>query len=85
MVKYAREDTHYLLYIYDNLKSQLIQKAILNNDEPLNAWFAALKKSNEISLKQYVKPFVKNFEYYNMLARNQPHLNSIQYNVLKII
>ncbi len=85
MVKYAREDTHYLLFIYDNLKKQLVQKALLNNDDPLNAWFATLKKSNELALKQYVKPFVKNFEYYNMITRNQPHMSKIQLSVLKLI
>lgn len=27
LLSYAREDTHYLLYIYDNMKNQLIEKA----------------------------------------------------------
>ena len=26
MLKYAREDTHYLLYIYDQLKNQILEK-----------------------------------------------------------
>jgi ribonuclease D len=27
MIKYAREDTHYLLYLYDVLRKELIEKA----------------------------------------------------------
>ena len=31
MLKYAREDTHYLLFIYDCLRKELIEKGIQNN------------------------------------------------------
>ena len=31
MLKYAREDTHYLLYIYDCLRKELIEKGIQQN------------------------------------------------------
>lgn len=30
MLKYAREDTHYLLYIYDEMKKALIEKGVSN-------------------------------------------------------
>jgi ribonuclease D len=30
MLKYAREDTHYLLHIYDTLRKQLEEKALLH-------------------------------------------------------
>lgn len=28
MLKYAREDTHYLLYVYDMMRQELINKAL---------------------------------------------------------
>jgi exosome complex exonuclease RRP6 len=31
MLKYAREDTHYLLYIYDCLRQQLLEKGAKQN------------------------------------------------------
>jgi exosome complex exonuclease RRP6 len=52
MMKYAREDTHYLLYIYDCMKNELVERgnatnnlilAVLNRrfEELLFAYFVA--------------------------------------------
>jgi exosome complex exonuclease RRP6 len=36
MIKYAREDTHFLLYIYDCMRKELIEKgAKTNSSNPL--------------------------------------------------
>ena len=31
MLKYAREDTHYLLFVYDKMRQELIEKGVKNN------------------------------------------------------
>lgn len=51
---YAREDTHYLLYIYEKLKSELLEKAN-GNDNLLRIVF---RKSTEICKKVYALVFV---------------------------
>lgn len=54
MIRYAREDTHYLLYIYDNLRSDLIksqQKDMTNTKMSL-----VFEKSKAICKKTYKKP-----------------------------
>lgn len=55
-LKYARMDTHYLLYIYDYLKVQLQSKAAQLKVHPLEYIKDVLNKSKEICMKMYVKP-----------------------------
>ena len=47
MIDYARNDTHYLLSIYDNLRSELVNKTLFK---------VCQDNSNEICKKVYVKP-----------------------------
>ena len=47
LVKYAREDTHYLLYIYNMMKNELIERGNNNN----NLLKAVLQRSQQICLK----------------------------------
>lgn len=49
MVKYAREDTHYLLYIYDRMKNDLATTAS-------SSLLTVFQKSNEICGRAYEKP-----------------------------
>ncbi|KAK6543172.1 exosome nuclease subunit [Orbilia ellipsospora] len=49
MLDYARSDTHFLLYIYDNLKNELIEKS--NAEE--NKLDTVLNNSKETTLKTY--------------------------------
>lgn len=51
MIKYAREDTHYLLYIYDLMKNELIQRGNQTN----NLLLAVLNRSRDLCLKRYEK------------------------------
>ena len=52
MLKYAREDTHYLLYIYDVMREALIEKGIssINRNAQL---IAVYKRSTEICMSVY--------------------------------
>ena len=59
MLKYAREDTHYLLYIYDNIRDDLIKfqsKQQLNKSELSIHFSHVLEKSKIICKKTYKKP-----------------------------
>lgn len=52
MLYYARSDTHYLLYIYDIMRNELLQKS---NTSDHNAMTSVLKASAGVSLLQYAK------------------------------
>lgn len=57
MVKYAREDTHYLLYIYDCLKKELIERGIKSNSHNPHSFLKSVyHKSSGLCLKTYEKP-----------------------------
>ena len=71
MIKYARSDTHFLLYIYDNLKKELISKSLENNDSGIFIYYKlCLKQSSEICLQSYQKPKVKDETYYHYMHIN---------------
>ncbi|RHZ69192.1 hypothetical protein Glove_287g13 [Diversispora epigaea] len=50
MINYARADTHYLLYIYDNMRNELIANS---NNITLNHLKVTLERSAQVSLKIY--------------------------------
>jgi exosome complex exonuclease RRP6 len=52
MFYYARSDTHFLLYIYDNLRNQLVERSEPTIDEE-NRIELVLQKSKETSLLRY--------------------------------
>lgn len=63
MIKYAREDTHYLLYIYDNIRSDLIKfqqkeqlKQVDLQSDVTTHMSLVLEKSKTICKKTYKKP-----------------------------
>ena len=71
MIKYARSDTHFLLYIYDNLKKELISKSLENGDGGIFIFYKmCLKQSSEICLQSYQKPKVKEETYYHLMQIN---------------
>ncbi|KAJ8319871.1 hypothetical protein KUTeg_001458 [Tegillarca granosa] len=47
LIKYAREDTHYLLYIYDKMKNELIDRG----NEQKNLLKSVIQRSKEVTLK----------------------------------
>lgn len=52
---YARSDTHYLLYIYDRVRNELIATSDASKPET-NLIERALEKSKELSLSRYENP-----------------------------
>lgn len=85
MIKYAKEDTHYLFKIYDYLKNQLIIKSLSGEESEslLQSYCNVVKKSNELSLQIYEKPLVKGNQYYSVIEKCL--LKSTQIKLLKVI
>lgn len=64
MLKYAREDTHYLLYIYDVLRTELHQMGLKqDNSNAFGFILQTMHKSNGIALRNYEKPILKDYNF----------------------
>lgn len=70
MIKYARCDTHFLLYIYDRLREELIHKSLALNEDPNTCINKVLFCSKQLCLKLYTKTALSkdpnNTEYYRL-------------------
>ncbi|TVU48313.1 hypothetical protein EJB05_07946, partial [Eragrostis curvula] len=72
MIKYAREGTHYLLYIYDMMRQRLQRESNSENDLLLEVY----KHSNEIRLQLYEKEVLTDKCYlhiYGYAVPSAPH------------
>ncbi|KAF8721242.1 hypothetical protein HU200_023167 [Digitaria exilis] len=74
MIKYAREDTHYLLYIYDLMKQRLQRESTPENDLLLEVY----KRSNEICLQFYEKELLTDTSYLHIYGLQEHELNAKQ-------
>lgn len=79
MIKYAREDTHYLLYIYDCMKNDLLQKG----NEVKNLLHAAFQRSKVICFKVYQKPVFHEDSYLELYRKSKKVFNARQLFALK--
>jgi exosome complex exonuclease RRP6 len=73
MIKYARNDTHFLLYIYDELKKNLILKSAEDGGGAQGIFMyykLCIKQSSEICLQSYQKPQAKDKTYYQYSQMN---------------
>jgi exosome complex exonuclease RRP6 len=90
MFFYARADTHFLLYIYDHMRNELIDKT--NPDIPEeNRIELVLQKSKETSLLRYERT-IYNAEsgrgpggWYSLLVKTPALLNNDQFAVFRAI
>ncbi|CAF0830592.1 unnamed protein product [Brachionus calyciflorus] len=82
MVKYAREDTRYLLYIYDKLKNELVNQSHADMDLNQTSLYQVYEKCKILCKKTYKKPvfYTKGFL---TLCQNNSHLNSKQMKALQ--
>jgi exosome complex exonuclease RRP6 len=86
MMKYAREDTHYLLYIYDTFRRKLIAMGMLKSPKNSVQFLrAALDQSRDVCLRMYVKPELKDCRYFTMIANHATGLSRTQCSVLKFL
>ena len=86
MLKYAREDTHHLLFIYDKMRQELLQKGITSNQyDPRALLRAAMRKSGSLCLKVYEKPVLKDNNYYMVIKKNSKLMSATQKRVIKLL
>ncbi|KAG2548909.1 protein RRP6-like 2 isoform X2 [Panicum virgatum] len=78
MIKYAREDTHYLLYIYDLMRLRLVKESSGDSDMLL----VVCKRSNEICLQLYEKEQLTDSSYLHIHGLKEIELDARQLSVL---
>ncbi|XP_074501251.1 exosome complex component 10 [Sebastes fasciatus] len=81
MVQYARTDTHYLPYIYDRVRAQLLER---NHSQPgllQSVW----NKSKDISLKKYVKPIYTEESYLELQRKQKRSFNTQQLAAFRLL
>ncbi len=78
MVKYAREDTHYLLYVYDRMRNELVRR----NEEGDHFLSAVLERSKGVCLRLYQKPVFENTGYLKLYNKHKRTFNSQQVGVV---
>ncbi|KAL1884109.1 hypothetical protein VTK73DRAFT_6778 [Phialemonium thermophilum] len=90
MLYYARSDTHYLLYVYDMIRNELLDRSASGESDG-NAIDWVLQKSKEVSLQRYEKPLC-DLEtgqgargWFNALVKSPALLNGEQFAVYKAV
>ena len=90
MFNYARSDTHFLLYIYDNLRNELLDRSN-TFQEGGDLIKIVIDRSKEEALQRYERPFydIKRgsgpMGWYNMLSRTPALFNREQFAVFRAI
>ncbi|KAI5806118.1 ribonuclease H-like domain-containing protein [Geopyxis carbonaria] len=89
MLKYARSDTHFLLYIYDNMRNALLEKSAPHVSADNDKMSYVLSNSKETALRLYERePYDAEtgegtLGWSNMLGRSGEHLDPAQSAVFK--
>ena len=81
MEHYARQDTHYLLYIYDRLRNELISKG----NENKNLIESVYRRSKEVCLKMYEKHLFTAESYLGLYHRHKKRLNKNQIEAFRLL
>ncbi|KAI0987594.1 hypothetical protein GJ496_007695 [Pomphorhynchus laevis] len=81
LVDYARTDTHYLLYIYDLLRNELVEKGTTTN----NLLHTVYDRSKCICLKKYEKPMFQDTDFLKLVKNSCRVFNSRQLHALKLL
>ena len=90
MFNYARSDTHFLLYAYDNMRNELIDKSN-NSQEDGDLIEYVMNCSKEEALQRYERPFYDIERgsgptgWYNMLCRTPALFNREQFAVFRAV
>ncbi|XP_013416312.1 exosome component 10-like [Lingula anatina] len=79
LIKYAREDTHYLLYIYERMKKELIERG--NNLN--NLLLSVIERSKHICQKTYQKPVFTQESHLELYRKSKKVFNSQQLSALR--
>lgn len=79
LISYARQDTHYLLYIYDMLSNQLLDKA----NEKTNILLSVYRSSTDLCAKRYVKLKITSDSYLELYRKSKRIFDNRQFYALK--
>uniref|UniRef100_A0A8C9MIP6 Exosome complex component 10 n=1 Tax=Serinus canaria TaxID=9135 RepID=A0A8C9MIP6_SERCA len=81
MIRYAREDTHYLLYIYDKVRELLWERGKEQPTQLQVVW----QRSRDICLKKYIKPLFTDESYLDLYRRQKKHLDTQQLAAFRLL
>ncbi|NXO04235.1 EXOSX protein, partial [Rhinopomastus cyanomelas] len=81
MIRYARDDTHYLLYIYDKVREALWERG---NEQPTQLQIV-WQRSKDICLKKYMKPLFTDESYLELYRKQKKHLNTQQLAAFRLL
>ena len=90
MLNYARSDTHFLLYIYDNMRNELIDRSnsSLSDGKLIDV---VMNKSKEETLQRYERPFYDIHRgsgpmgWYHLFSRLPALFNREQFSVFRAV
>ncbi|KAH9826372.1 HRDC domain [Teratosphaeria destructans] len=89
LLDYARSDTHYLLYIYDNMRNELIERSEFS--KPNDKLHDVLVRSKDTALQRYEHP-IYDYElgqgpmgWYKLLSRTPALLSREQFSVFRAV
>ncbi|XP_040843836.1 exosome component 10 isoform X1 [Ochotona curzoniae] len=81
MLAYARNDTHYLLYIYDRMRLELWERG---NEQPVQLQ-VVWQRSRDICLKKFIKPIFTDESYLELYRKQKKHLNTQQLTAFRLL
>ncbi|XP_004705491.1 exosome component 10 [Echinops telfairi] len=81
MLYYARDDTHYLLYIYDKMRLELWERG---NERPVHLQ-VVWQRSRDICLKRFTKPIYTDESYLDLYRKQKKHLNTQQLTAFQLL
>lgn len=87
MFEYARSDTHFLLYVFDNLRNELLRKST----EAENLVITVMEESKNVALQRYERCFYDGElgmgpnGWYQMLSRQSSVYTKEQFSVFKAV
>ena len=90
MFNYARSDTHFLLYVYDNMRNELIDKSN-TSQECGDLIEVVMNRSKEETLQRYERPFYDTqrgsgqMGWYNLLCRTPALFDREQFAVFRAV
>lgn len=90
LFEYARADTHFLLYVYDNMRNELVSKSDFSNPEK-NKVQDVLEKSKETALQRYEHPIydtelgIGPMGWYKLIARTPAQFTPQQFSVFRAV
>ncbi|KAG0578426.1 hypothetical protein KC19_4G021800 [Ceratodon purpureus] len=82
MIKYAREDTHYLLYLHDLLRVQLVSLRSETGNDVDDPLLQVYKRSRDVCLKMYHKDILTETSHLSLYGLQDRQLTPEQMSVL---